>query len=80
MKKSQFSRKYSRFLSALKQARKDAGLTQAEVGKKFGAHASFVSKCESGERRVDVVELAAFCKLYNVTLAQFIESANLESK
>ena len=64
-------------LAALKQTRKDAGLTQTDVGEKFGAHASFVSKCESGERRVDVVELAAFCQIYGVSLAEFLESAGI---
>jgi transcriptional regulator with XRE-family HTH domain len=32
-----------------------AGLTQMEVAQKLGTYASFVSKVESGERRVDVV-------------------------
>jgi hypothetical protein len=52
-------------------------MTQTDGGKKFGAHASFVSKCESGERRVDVVELAAFCQIYGVSLAEFLESAGI---
>ena len=33
---------------------------------------SFVSKCETGERRVDVVELAAFAKLYERPLTYFV--------
>jgi transcriptional regulator with XRE-family HTH domain len=58
--------------------RKDAGLTQAEVGKHFGSHASFVSKVESGERRLDVVELADFCQLYRVRVSSFLKRAGLE--
>ena len=77
MKKSRHTKKYQRFLDAFRQARLDAGLTQAEVGAKFGGHASFVSKCESGERRVDVVELAEFCRIYGVELAQFVQQAGL---
>ena len=64
-------------LRALRQARKDAGLTQTEVGAKFGAHASFVSKCESGERRIDVVELADFCRIYRLDLPQFLKDAGI---
>jgi hypothetical protein len=33
-------------------------------------YASFVSKCESGERCIDVVELAAFLEIYEVDLAE----------
>ena len=64
-------------LAALREARETAGLTQATVGKKFGAHASFVSKCESGERRIDVVELAAFCKIYGLSLTDFLETSGV---
>ena len=78
MKKSRHSKKYARLLRALRQARKDADLTQTDVATKFGAHASFVSKCESGERRIDVVELADFCKIYNVDLSQLLKNAGIE--
>ena len=53
-------------------------MTQTEVAKKFGAHASFVSKCETGERRIDVVELAEFCRLYGVTVSELLSNAGLE--
>lgn len=57
MQKSSHDKKYARILAALKDARLAAGLTQTDVARRFGAHASFVSKCESGERRIDVLEL-----------------------
>ena len=78
MKKSRHSKKYQRVLGSLKKARQSTGLTQAEVGHKFGAHASFVSKIESGERRIDVVELAQFCRIYGVKLSTFLMDAGLE--
>ncbi|QDT45193.1 Helix-turn-helix domain protein [Gimesia alba] len=77
MKKTRYSQKYSQLLKALKEARIEAGLTQTTVGNKFGAHASFVSKCESGERRIDVIELASFCKIYNVPLTEFLQRIEL---
>ncbi|MBZ9726889.1 helix-turn-helix domain-containing protein [Mesorhizobium sp. CO1-1-11] len=38
------------------QARKDAGITQAELGRRIGQRQTFVSKFELGERRLDVAE------------------------
>ncbi len=78
MKKSQHTKKYAQLLAVLRQAREDAGLTQTQVARHFGAHASFVSKCESGERRIDPVELADFCRIYKVTISQIVRSAGLE--
>jgi transcriptional regulator with XRE-family HTH domain len=34
-----------------------AGLTQAVVAKRLGRHQSFVATVESGQRRIDVVDL-----------------------
>jgi len=78
MPKSRHTTRYERLLQALRAARKKAGLTQIEVAKNFNAHASFVSKIESGERRLDVVELADFCRLYRVRLSAFLKDAGLE--
>lgn len=77
MKKTRQSTRYRKLLKELKAARINAKLTQTEVAAKFGAHASFISKCESGERRVDVIELADFCKIYGVTLEEFLKRVEL---
>jgi transcriptional regulator with XRE-family HTH domain len=53
-------------------------MTQDQVAKHFGSHASFVSKIESGERRLDIVELADFCRIYGVRLSAFLKKAGLE--
>jgi transcriptional regulator with XRE-family HTH domain len=60
----------------LRTAREKTGLTQMDVVEKLGTHASFV-KVESGERRVDVVELAQLCQLYGVSLMELLKSAGL---
>ena len=46
----------------LKKAREEAGLTQAQLALRIGETQTFVSKCERGERRIDVIELRAFCR------------------
>jgi transcriptional regulator with XRE-family HTH domain len=78
MRKSRYTKKYEQLLIALRQARKNAGLTQTQVGRKFGAHASFVSKIESGERRIDVIELADLCRVYGIAISAFLHDAGVE--
>jgi transcriptional regulator with XRE-family HTH domain len=46
----------------LQAAREKTGLTQAEVAAKLGRPQSFVSKYESGERHLDVVEFIEVCQ------------------
>jgi transcriptional regulator with XRE-family HTH domain len=57
MPKSSFTKDYERFRQILIQARKAAGITQAELSTKLSRPQSFVSKYERGERRLDVIEL-----------------------
>jgi len=78
MNKSQHTVRYKRLIRELKVARVRADLTQQEVAAKLGVYSSFVSKCESGERKLDVVELAEFCHLYGVRLAEFLVQANID--
>ena len=78
LKKSLHSHAYDRFLKLLKKAREDAGLTQEKAAKKLKKPQSFVSKCESGERKIDVIELAVFCDLYGVTVTDFLKSLGIE--
>jgi transcriptional regulator with XRE-family HTH domain len=50
----------------------EAGLTQVEVAQKLKCPQSFVSKIESGERRVDVVELNELAGIYGKPLGFFV--------
>ena len=57
----------------LRQARKEAGLTQTEVAHAMGRkHASFISKIESGERRIDVIDLEDLARLYGKSVSHFL--------
>ena len=69
---SAFPDEYRGFLKRLKTARKAAGLTQEEVAKLLRKPQSFVSKSESGERRLDPVELKHFAKIYGKPLSYFL--------
>jgi transcriptional regulator with XRE-family HTH domain len=57
----------------IRSMRLNAGLRQQDVADRLGQPQSYVSKCESGERRVDVVELAAICRACNSDLPTFVD-------
>ena len=42
------------------------------LAEKLGATQSFISKCERGERRIDALELRAFCLAMGVSLTDFV--------
>lgn len=64
MAKSVYSRDYQSVIRRLRRARLEMGLTQEEVAEKFGKPQSFISKIESGERRLDISELKRLIRLY----------------
>ena len=47
-------------------------MTQGAVAAALNRPQSFVSKCESGERRIDVVELEDFARLYRKPISFFL--------
>lgn len=67
-----YTSEYRYMLGRMREARKQAGLTQVEVAKALGRPQSYVTKCELGERRIDPVELQRFAKLYGKRLSYFL--------
>lgn len=78
MTSSVFSQKYEAFRSLLISARKDAGATQQALAEKLGKPQSFVSKYESGERRLDLVEFLDVAVALQFDACEFINK--LEGK
>lgn len=72
MEKPVFNQNYALFLSYLRQVRRSAGLTQQQVAERLQQTQSFVSKCERGERRIDIIELLIFCQAMNISIEDFI--------
>jgi transcriptional regulator with XRE-family HTH domain len=53
----------------LRKAREQAGLSQGQAAKLMDLHRPTISEIEAGRRRVSAEELAAFAKLYGVSVA-----------
>lgn len=56
----------------LRQVRLEANLTQALVAKRLRQPQSYVSKYESGEQRLDLIELEAVCDAIGISLLDFV--------
>jgi transcriptional regulator with XRE-family HTH domain len=63
---------YDAFLGRLIEAREEANLTQREVSPKIGMSHSFLSKCKTGDRRIDAIEFLQLANLYSKPLAFFL--------
>jgi len=53
-------------ITALRDARREAGLTQDQVARRLRRPQSFVSAYESGDRRIDVLEFVRIAKATGV--------------
>ncbi len=64
--------KKERLTRLLKKIRLEAGLTQTQLAEKIGQTQSYVSKYESGEQRLDLIELECVCKENGISLLDFV--------
>jgi transcriptional regulator with XRE-family HTH domain len=71
--KSVHTKNYKLFLDLLIKARKNAGVTQEQMARRHNRPQSFVSKCENGERRVDVIELLQMLQSIGIDPMNFLK-------
>lgn len=73
VEKSIYSAEYQQLCGLLRDLRREAGLTQVQVADALNVPQSFVSKYESGERRLDVIELRHVARVLRVTLRDVLD-------
>lgn len=73
MNKNIYTADHKYLVKKLKEAREENGLEQKQAAKLLGKTQSYVSKIESGQRRVDVIQLKKFAKIYNKPMNFFIK-------
>ena len=63
------------FVARLRNARKARRLSQGRLGKLLGKPQSFVSKVETCERRLDLIEAAEWCLALGIRLDDLLPAA-----
>ncbi|MGG2042843.1 helix-turn-helix domain-containing protein [Burkholderia gladioli] len=66
--------RYQRIATLLTELRKERGLLQQDVADRLGRPQAFVSKVESGSRRVDMVELLDFLRVLEADPHAFVDA------
>jgi DNA-binding XRE family transcriptional regulator len=67
-------------LGLLRELRRQKGLSQDQMAKAIGTKQAFVSKYETGERRLDFLDLVTICEALNMSIARFAERFEIARK
>lgn len=73
MEKSLFMREWAEVVALLRYLRQERGLTQQELAERLQEPQTFVSKCERGRRRLDLLEVREFCRAIGVPFGEFVQ-------
>ena len=73
MKKRIYIAQRSRLVSLLREMRVEAGLTQTDLAARIEKDQAYVSRYESGQRRLDVLEVREICQAVGSTLEGFVK-------
>jgi len=69
-----------RLQAILRELRHDAKLRQIDLAERLGQPQSYVSKYESGERRLDFLEVRDVCRALAVSLSDFVRRFEGEAR
>lgn len=69
---------YQLFRDALRDVREHSNLTQVQLSSLLGKPQSYVSKIESGERKLDILEVRSYCHACGINWLVFLRSLEQE--
>lgn len=72
MRRSLHSSKHQCLQSLLRLVREEAGLRQIDLAERLGQPQSFVSKYESGDRCLDLLEIEQVCEALEIKIVDFV--------
>ena len=73
MSKIIYSKEHRYLVRQLKKVREKVGLSQKQVAEILHKTQSYISKVESGQRKIDVVQLKEFAKVYKKDITYFLK-------
>lgn len=73
MEKSIATRRHRELAALVQRRRRDPGVTQEALAGRLEVTQSVIRKVESGQRRLDLVQLDAYCRTLGVSLVELIE-------
>ena len=80
MTASAFTRRYEIFRELLIDHRKSLEVTQQDLAARVGKPQSYISKYESGERRLDLIEFIDIADALSIQKGHFIDELERRSK
>lgn len=76
MEKSIHQKRYHTMIALLRSKREAIGMTQNQLAGKLGISQTVVSKIETCERRLDIIELIDVCNAINISFVDFFNELN----
>ena len=76
MDKSIHSHLYHQVIGRLRSKREMGGVTQAQLAELLKVNQAFISKIETCERRLDIIELHHICQVLGISFVGFIQEVD----
>ena len=70
---SRKQRERKTLLAVLRELRRQSNFTQDQLARSMGVKQAFISKYETGERRLDFLDLVAICDVLGISIVKFAE-------
>lgn len=78
MDKSTHTRLYRQVIGRLRGKREACGVTQVQLAELLGVNQALISKIETCERRLDIIELHNICQVLGISFVDFITEVDKE--
>ena len=72
MDKSIHSHLYHQIIGRLRSKRENKGVTQVQLAEMLGVKQTFISKIETCDRRLDLIELRQICQVLDISFVDFV--------